>query len=159
MIRGRSTILATLIFLAAARALDAQAPAQYLDPSQPIESRITDLISRMTLEEKAAELNHLSSIAVEVQNIGSRAGDEVVQLYVHEQMPAVKRPIKELRGFQRIGLQPKEKRRVTFTLPASDLAYYDEVAKRFVTKPGTFDVMIGGSSEDIGLKDRVVVKD
>src|SRR5271170_6578182 len=60
MIRGRSTILVMLACLGA-RVVAAQAPAPYLDPSQPIESRITDLISRMTLEEKAAELNHLSS--------------------------------------------------------------------------------------------------
>ena len=98
-------------------------------------------------------------MTIEVQNTGSRAGDEVVQLYVHEQTPAVKRPIKELRGFQRISLQPKENRKVTFTLPANDLAYYDEAAKKFVIKPGTFDVMIGSSSEDIRLRDRVVVKD
>ena len=64
----------------------------------------------------------------------------------------MKRPIKELRGFQRISLLPKEKKPVTFTLPASDLAFYDVTAKKFVVKPGAFDIMVGSSSEDIRLK-------
>jgi len=69
----------------------------------------------------------------------------------------VKRPAKELRGFQRVGLNPKEKKSVTFTLPASDLAFYDEKAKKFVVEPGAFDVMIGSSSADIRLKARLKV--
>jgi beta-glucosidase len=115
--------------------------------------------NRLEVGPKQISAGQTANVTVEVQNTGSRAGDEVVQLYVHEQTPAVKRPIKELRGFQRISLQPKENRKVTFTLPANDLAYYDEAAKKFVIKPGTFDVMIGSSSEDIRLRDRVVVKD
>jgi beta-glucosidase len=115
--------------------------------------------NRLEVGPKQISEGQSTTVTVDVQNIGSRAGDEVVQLYVHEQTPAVKRPIKELRGFQRITLQPKENRRVTFTLPANDLAYYDEAAKKFVIKPGTFDVTIGSSSEDIRLRDRVVVKD
>jgi beta-glucosidase len=99
-----------------------------------------------------------ATVTVEVQNMGTRAGDEVVQLYLHEQSPAVKRPVKELRGFERISLGAKEKKRVTFQLPASELAYWDTPQHKFVVKPGTFDVMIGSSSEDIRLKDRVQVK-
>jgi beta-glucosidase len=71
---------------------------------------------------------------------------------------SVKRPAKELRGFQRVGLNPKEKKSVTFTLPASDLAFYDEKAKKFVVEPGAFDVMIGSSSADIRLKARLDVR-
>ena len=97
------------------------------------------------------------TVSVEVENSGTRPGDEVVQLYVHESAPAVKRPIKELRGFQRIALRPKEKRRVSFTLPAADLAYYDTASKRFVVKPGAFDIMVGSSSEDIRLRDTIRV--
>jgi beta-glucosidase len=99
-----------------------------------------------------------ATVTVEIQNAGSRTGEEVVQLYVHEQTPAVKRPIKELRGFQRINLRPQEKRKVAFSLPASELAFYDENAKKFVVKPGMFDVWIGSSSEEIRLKDRVAVR-
>lgn len=89
------------------------------------------------------------TVSVLVQNTGTRPGAEVVQLYVHEAASAVKRPTKELRGFQRIGLRVGERRPVTFSLPASDLAYYDTAAKKFTVKPGRFDIMIGSSSEDI----------
>ena len=74
-------------------------------------------------------------VSVDVENTGSRQGDEVVQLYVHALNPSVKRPIKELRGFQRIGLAPKEKKSVSFALPTDDLAFYDVKTKKFVTEP------------------------
>ena len=97
------------------------------------------------------------TVTLEVQNTGTRAGDEVVQLYVHEREASVKRPIKELRGFQRISLDPKEKKPVSFTLPASDLSFYDVTTKQFVVKPGAFDIMVGSSSEDIRAKDKLQV--
>jgi beta-glucosidase len=93
--------------------------------------------------------------SVDVTNTGEREGDEVVQLYVHEVEPAVKRPIKELRGFERISLKPGETKKVTFTLPAEKLAYYDEAVHRFVVKPGLFDVMVGCASDDIRAKGQV----
>jgi beta-glucosidase len=96
-------------------------------------------------------------VSLEVQNTGTRTGEEVVQLYVHEREASVKRPTKELRGFQRISLNPKEKKPVTFTLPASDLAFYDVKTKSFLVEPGDFDIMIGSSSEDIRLKEKVQV--
>jgi beta-glucosidase len=98
------------------------------------------------------------TVKLDVQNTGTRAGDEVVQLYVHDVEASVKRPAKELRGFQRVSLNPKEKKPVAFTLPAGDLAFYDEKAKRFVMEPGAFDVMVGSSSEDIRLKARLDVR-
>jgi beta-glucosidase len=97
------------------------------------------------------------TVSLNVQNTGTRAGEEVVQLYVHEREASVKRPIKELRGFQRISLNAKEKKPVTFTLPASDLAFYDVAAKTFVVKPGAFDIMVGSSSEDIRARDKLQV--
>jgi beta-glucosidase len=98
------------------------------------------------------------TVSLDVQNTGKRAGDEVVQLYVHEQEPSVKRPVKELRGFQRVTLQPNEKKRVTFALPASGLAFYDVAAKKFVVEPGAFDVMAASSSADVRLKDTLQVR-
>ncbi|HTP34310.1 MAG TPA: fibronectin type III-like domain-contianing protein, partial [Candidatus Acidoferrales bacterium] len=100
-----------------------------------------------------------ATIGFEIQNTGTRRGDEVAQLYVHAENPSVKRPIKELRGFRRIALNPKERQQVTFTLPASDLAFYDVKSKRFAVEPGAFDVMIGSSSEDIRLRGRLQVRD
>jgi beta-glucosidase-like glycosyl hydrolase len=95
--------------------------------------------------------------SVEVTNTGNRQGDEVVQLYIHEVSPAVKRPVKELRGFERISLKPGETKKVTLTVPAEKLAYYDETAHRFVVKPGAFDVMVGSSSDDIRAQGRFTV--
>jgi len=97
-------------------------------------------------------------VSVDVENTGARAGDEVVQLYVHAVNPSVRRPFKELRGFERIALAPKQKRTVSFALPASDLAFYDVKSRRFLTEPGTYDIMVGSSSEDIRLRDKLQIK-
>jgi beta-glucosidase len=97
-------------------------------------------------------------VSLSVENTGSRAGDEVVQLYVHAVSSSVKRPIKELRGFQRVGLAPKEKKAVSFSLPPDDLAFYDIRTKKFVVEPGTYEIMAGSSSDDIRLKGTMQVK-
>jgi len=97
-------------------------------------------------------------VAVDVENTGSRAGDEVVQLYVHAVDPSVVRPARELRGFQRITLKPGEKRTVTFTLPAAKLAFYDVTRHHFEVEPGIYDVMVGRASDDIRAQGQVRVK-
>jgi beta-glucosidase len=97
------------------------------------------------------------TVTVDVKNTGARAGDEVAQLYVHEVKPVVKRPAKELRGFQRVSLAPGEKRALTFTIPAEKLAFWDETRHAFVVNPGAFDILVGASSEDIRLKGQIEV--
>ena len=97
------------------------------------------------------------NVSVDITNSGRRAGDEVAQLYVHQEKSSVKVPVKELRGFQRISLQPGETKTVTFTLPASKLAIWDETTHGFVVNPGAFDVMVGASSADIRSKDQFEV--
>ena len=97
------------------------------------------------------------NVSVEVKNTGKRAGDEVVQLYVHQVKSSVKRPAKELRGFQRISLKPGETKNVSLTLPAEKLAFWDELTHGFVVEPGKFDLMIGASSSDIRLHDQFEV--
>ena len=92
------------------------------------------------------------NVSVDVQNMGERDGDEVVQLYVRDVESRVKRPIKELRGFERIRLKPGERRRVTFSLEGEQLAFYDVSTHSFVVEPGRFDVMVGSSSELIRLQ-------
>ncbi|MBC8876281.1 MAG: glycoside hydrolase family 3 C-terminal domain-containing protein [Planctomycetes bacterium] len=99
------------------------------------------------------------TVSVDVQNSGSRAGDEVVQLYVRDVQCSVKRPSKELRGFQRIRLQPDETKTVTFSLPANKLAFYDESTHRFVVEPGVFDILVGSSSADTRLMGQLEIKD
>jgi len=92
------------------------------------------------------------TVRVDVQNTGSRAGDEVVQLYVHDTHASVKRPKEELRGLERISLKPGERKTVSFTLPAEKLAFYDVRQKAFAVEPGAFEALIGSSSEDIRTK-------
>ncbi len=89
-------------------------------------------------------------ISADVTNTGDRAGDEVVQLYVRHRDATVPRPIKELKGFRRVTLEPGERKRVTFALHTHQLGYYDE-AMGYVVQPGTVEVMVGGSSEHLPL--------
>lgn len=85
-----------------------------------------------------------------VTNSGKRAGDEVVQLYLHDEYSSVITYTKVLRGFERITLQPGESKEVSFTLTPQDLGLWD-INNRFTVEPGTFAVMIGASSTDIRL--------
>jgi beta-glucosidase len=87
-------------------------------------------------------------VAVTVTNTGKRASDEVVQLYIHDEVASVVRPIKELKGFRRIHLRPGESRRVKLDLGPADLSFWDAQMKR-VVEPGLFEVMVGASSADI----------
>jgi beta-glucosidase len=97
-------------------------------------------------------------VSFDVKNSGERAGSDVVQLYTHQEHSAVVQPIKSLRAFARVTLQPGETHQVKFMLPASQLAYWDIGAKGFRVEAGPFDVLVGASSEDIRLRDRLVVQ-
>jgi beta-glucosidase len=95
-------------------------------------------------------MNTTVNISVDVTNTGTRAGDEVVQLYVgYPQSTTVVRPLKQLRGFKRIGIGAGEKQTVTFALPGDALTYWDETAKAFALQSGTVQIQIGSSSKDI----------
>jgi beta-glucosidase len=87
-------------------------------------------------------------VRVDVRNEGGRAGDEVAQLYLRDDVASVARPVKELRGFQRIHLRAGESRTLTFSITPDDLAFYGLDMRR-VVEPGTFTVFVGGSSEDV----------
>lgn len=97
------------------------------------------------------------TVRVNVRNSGKMAGDEVPQLYVRDVQASVKRPALELRGFEHIALKPGEARTVSFTLPAEKLAFWDETTHAFLTEPGTFEVLVGSSSNDIRLRGRFEV--
>jgi beta-glucosidase len=98
------------------------------------------------------------TVSVDVKNTGTRAGDEVVQLYVKHLDSPVQRPLKELRGFQRITLQPNETRTVQFALKATDLTYWNAAQHAFVVEPGHVNIMLGGSSADVRLQKTIEVK-
>lgn len=90
-------------------------------------------------------------VSLTVANTGSRSGAEVVQLYIQDEESSVPRPKKELKGFQKVFLQPGEERQVAFVLDKSALAFYDIVTKDWITEPGKFQVLVGSSSRDIRL--------
>jgi beta-glucosidase len=98
------------------------------------------------------------TVSVDVKNTGTRAGDEVVQMYVKHLDSAVERPIKELRGFQRVALQPNEIKTVKLPLKGSDLTYWDAGKQAFVVEPGRLSIMLGGSSADVRLEKTIEVK-
>jgi beta-glucosidase len=97
------------------------------------------------------------TVSVDVRNTGKRAGDEVVQMYVKHLESAVERPIKELRGFERITLGPGETKTVRMALKGSELAYWDAAAHGFVVEPGKAGIMLGSSSADVKLEKTVAV--
>ncbi len=107
--------------------------------------------SNLKIDPANMKLNERVTISFDIQNIGAMAGDEVVQLYIHDPVASVARPVKELKGFQRIHLNPGEKKSIVLQLMADDLSLWD-VNMKWVIEPGQFDVLIGSSSEDIRLK-------
>lgn len=90
-------------------------------------------------------------ISCEVRNTGEFKGDEVVQLYINDEVGSVTRPVKELKGFYRVFLNPSEKKKILFELPIETLAFYND-KMQYVVEEGKFIVMLGSSSEDIRLK-------
>ena len=98
-----------------------------------------------------------ATVSVEIANVGPRAGDEVVQLYVHKRVASVTRPVKELRGFARVTLAPGAHQTVTLTLGPEALRFTDERMSR-VVEPGTYDIMVGTSSAGAARTLELVVK-
>lgn len=87
-------------------------------------------------------------VSVDLTNVGDRTGDEVVQLYLRDDVASLTRPVKELRAFRRVTLQPGQRRTVAFILDRDDLAFYGPDLRPTV-EPGTFTVYIGASSTDV----------
>lgn len=104
----------------------------------------------LSVDKMQATANDILKISVDVTNTGDRAGEEVVQLYIHDLYSTVTRPIKELRGFRRIALAPGERKRVEFTLPAERLGALDETME-FAVEPGDYEIMVGSSSDEKDL--------
>jgi len=110
-------------------------------------SYTTFRFDNLRVEPRHVETGGTTKVSVDVTNTGSRAGDEVPQLYVHQEVASVTRPVMQLRGFQRISLQPGEKRTVTFAIGPDDLSLINAEMHAIVA-PGTFDIMVGSSSAE-----------
>jgi beta-glucosidase len=128
--------------------------SKYLDvpvaPLYPFGHGLSYTTFRLSnLRTSAPRINTAGSVevSVDVENTGRREGDEVVQLYVRDVAASRVRPVKALKGFRRVTLQPGERRTLTFRLTPAELGFYDE-ALRFAVEPGAFKVMAGRSSAD-----------
>lgn len=120
-------------------------------------SYTTFAYSNLKLSAKQINADGTLTATVDIKNTGKMAGDEVVQLYIHDVSPSLKRPAEELRGFERISLKPGETKTVKLSIPGSKLAFYDEKIHNFRVEPEMIDVMVGSSSEDIRLRSQFKV--
>lgn len=98
------------------------------------------------------------TVSVKVKNVGPRAGKEVIQLYISEERPVVKRPIKELKGFKKTFLEPNEEKIVNFTLTKRSFAYYNVDIEDWYVQTGKFTIMIGKSSKNIVLEKKLFIQ-
>jgi len=106
----------------------------------------------LALSGTSVSMNTSVNVSVDVTNTGTRAGDEVVQLYVaYPQSTTLPRPRQQLRGFKRVTLMPGQKQTVTFPLAGSALTYWDTTAKAFAVQQGTVQIQVGSTSKDIRL--------
>jgi len=104
------------------------------------------VFANLQVKQSEIKLGQTLEVAVDVENSGSRAGDEVVQLYIHQQSGSASRPVRELKGFKRITLAAGEKRTVKFSLGNKDLRYWSAAEKRWLQEPASFDLWIGADA-------------
>ena len=98
------------------------------------------------------------NVSFDLRNVGSRAGAEVVELYVHQDSPKIDRPVHELKGFERVELQPGLTKTVHFTLDRSAFSYWDPGKKAWTSDAGKFEIQVGSSSQDILLRTPLEMK-
>ncbi|MCK9618438.1 MAG: glycoside hydrolase family 3 C-terminal domain-containing protein [Lentimicrobiaceae bacterium] len=104
--------------------------------------------SNFRIDKPSVSLGENATVSVDVKNTGKMAGDEIVQLYIRDLVSSVTRPVKELKGFERISLSLGETKKVSFIITPDKLEFYNEDMKK-VIEPGMFNVMVGRSSENL----------
>jgi beta-glucosidase len=114
-------------------------------------SYTTFAFKNVRLKKKKIGLKGSTQVLVDVTNVGKREGAEVVQMYIRDLVSSVTRPIKELKGFQKISLQPGETKTVALDITPESLAFYD-IHMKYVVEPGDFEIMVGNSSCDSDLQ-------
>lgn len=134
---------------------------RHIDPQFPFGYGLsyTDFTySDLKLSTGKISQNEQLQVSCTIENSGAMAGAEVVQLYVTDEKASVDRPEKELKGFQKIYLQPGEKKEITFKIDTTALAFYDTKIHDWIAEPGKFQVLIGSSSRNIKLQKRFELK-
>jgi beta-glucosidase len=109
-------------------------------------SYTTFSFSNLRLSKPEMKVGESAEVLVDVENTGRRAGEEVAQLYIHQRYGSASRPVRELKGFERIALGPGQKKTVRFTLGKSELTYWSGAARAWVQEPAVFDLWAGGDS-------------
>ncbi len=112
-------------------------------------SYTTFAYGKATADKKIIGADEELTVSVSVKNTGTREGQEVVQLYVSDKKSSLPRPIKELKGFNKVKLAPGEEKTVTFTIDKEALSFYDDTKGTWVAEPGKFEAVIGASAADI----------
>ena len=100
-------------------------------------------ISNLRLKESAVKLGGAVDVSVDVENTGKRAGTEVVQVYIHQMAGSASRPVRELKGFEKVWLKPGEKKTVTLSLSKSERSYWSSATKGWVEEAESFDLWVG----------------
>jgi beta-glucosidase len=114
-------------------------------------SYTTFSVGDVRLSKRRIAANGSTEVLADVTNTGTRAGSEVVQMYIRDLVSSVTRPVKELKGFRRISLEPGQSATVSFEITPESLAFWDVNMKRRV-EPGDFEIMVGTSSRDTDLQ-------
>jgi len=114
--------------------------------------------SKLRLSADSITPNDTLKVEVDVTNTGKVAGKEIVQLYVRDVKATFARPDKELKGFEKIELKPKQTKTVTFTLDREAFWYFDTVKNSWNTESGEFEILVGGSSRDVSEKRSVILE-
>jgi len=113
-------------------------------------SYTTFSVSSLKLSAAKAAAGDTIDVSVEVKNTGKFAGDDVVQLYTHQRYGSASRPVRELKGFQRISLSPGEAKTVTLHLDTNELGFWSAATHRFAVEASTYDLWVGDSSDALG---------
>jgi beta-glucosidase len=114
-------------------------------------SYTTFSLQNVRLAKKKIPRNSSTRVRVDVTNTGQRAGSEVVQMYIRDCVSSVTRPVKELKGFQKVWLQPGETRTVSLDITPESLAFFD-INMKYTVEPGEFEILVGNSSRDVDLQ-------
>ena len=112
-------------------------------------SYTTFAYGKPSADKKTMTADDTISFTVNVKNTGTREGQEVVQLYISDKKSSLPRPVKELKGFQKVKLAPGEEKAVTLTIDKKALSFFDDAKHEWVAEPGKFEAVIGSSSRDI----------
>jgi beta-glucosidase len=110
---------------------------------------------KLRLAKKKIRRNESTRVLIDVKNAGKRAGTETVQLYIRDRVSSVTRPVKELKGFAKVLLQPSESKTIQLEITPASLAFYD-IDMKYTVEPGEFEIMVGNSSRDADLQKAVL---